>query len=205
MRVLAAMVALLAVPALLLSSPALAQESIYDYQGRLMFGNALEIFTASLTFFGPLTNPNTEADLQFKISGTAVNESFTSGGDCPIDQFCDQGATRILKIDVNTVGARFRSADITFIGSAEEPPPGFSKFVSIDAVIGQNGDSFSVTPNFPGDGTAIFTSNDTPGRWTEVPVKAPELDAASLSGALTLLAGGLLVLRGRRRRSECWN
>jgi hypothetical protein len=36
---------------------------------------------------------------------------------------------------------------------------------------------------------------------TPPPAKAPELDAASLSGALTLLAGGLLIFRGRRTRS----
>lgn len=31
------------------------------------------------------------------------------------------------------------------------------------------------------------------------PVAAPEFDPASAAAALTLLAGGLLVLRGRRR------
>jgi hypothetical protein len=42
-----------------------------------MFGNALEIFTASLTIFGPLTDPGSVADLQLNISGTALNDSFT--------------------------------------------------------------------------------------------------------------------------------
>jgi LPXTG-motif cell wall-anchored protein len=33
------------------------------------------------------------------------------------------------------------------------------------------------------------------------PVKAPELDPASAMAGLTMLAGGLAVLRGRRRKS----
>jgi LPXTG-motif cell wall-anchored protein len=34
------------------------------------------------------------------------------------------------------------------------------------------------------------------------PVKAPEIDPASAMAGLTMLAGGLAVLRGRRRKSE---
>jgi hypothetical protein len=39
-----------------------------------------------------------------------------------------------------------------------------------------------------------------PGR-DPAPVKAPELDPASAMAGLTMLAGGLAVLRGRRRKS----
>lgn len=36
--------------------------------------------------------------------------------------------------------------------------------------------------------------------WGPTPVNAPEIDPASAMSGLTLLAGGLVVLRGRRRR-----
>jgi hypothetical protein len=41
-----------------------------------------------------------------------------------------------------------------------------------------------------------------PGGIAEGSVAAPELDPAPLGGALTLLGGGLLVLRGRRSVSS---
>lgn len=43
-------------------------------------------------------------------------------------------------------------------------------------------------------------SGSSPGHWTVTTTTAPEIDPASAASALTLLLGGLLVLRGRRRR-----
>ncbi len=37
---------------------------------------------------------------------------------------------------------------------------------------------------------------------SEEPVKAPEIDPASAMAGLTLLAGGLAVLRGRRKQAK---
>jgi hypothetical protein len=176
----------------LLAAPAFAQESIYDYQGHMMFGNASEVFTASLTVFGPLTSPDADAELQINVAGTGVNDSITLGG-CPINQECDLGETETGTIYVNTAGGRFKSAGVSFEGVAEDVP-GLKSYVTIEAVIGPKGDSFSLTPNFPGDGDpTISVSNDTPGAWKVSTVKAPELDPASLGGALTLLISTFLM------------
>ena len=55
--------------------------------------------------------------------------------------------------------------------------------------------------NPPGDNPA----SDPPGQGAQPPVaSAPELDPATLAGAVTLLLGALAVLRGRRRaRASC--
>jgi hypothetical protein len=39
----------------------------------------------------------------------------------------------------------------------------------------------------------------SPSRPTPTPMRAPEIDPASAMAGLTMLAGGLAVLRGRRR------
>ena len=41
---------------------------------------------------------------------------------------------------------------------------------------------------------------DSCGRGGHEPVRAPEIDPASAMSGLTMLAGGLAVLRGRRRK-----
>ena len=43
-------------------------------------------------------------------------------------------------------------------------------------------------------------SNTTPGVWTGPPTRAPEIDPASAAGGLSLLLGGVAVLRGRRTK-----
>jgi hypothetical protein len=159
-----------------------------------MFGNALEIFTASLTIFGPLTNPESRADLQLNLIGTALNSSSNFGGPCIIEGPCDLGELEDLKIIVNTSGTVFKSADITFT-QYDSTVDGLGGGIT-DFVIGPNGDSVNVS-NFYGV-NVLSVSSAAPGRWFEVPVSAPELDAASLGSALALLGGSLLVLRGRR-------
>jgi hypothetical protein len=42
-------------------------------------------------------------------------------------------------------------------------------------------------------------SNTTPGVWTSPAAQAPEMDPASAASGLTLLLGGVAVLRGRRK------
>lgn len=46
---------------------------------------------------------------------------------------------------------------------------------------------------------SVSASNKTPGAWL-VTTQAPEIDPASAAGGLTLLLGGLAVMRGRRVR-----
>ena len=45
-------------------------------------------------------------------------------------------------------------------------------------------------------------SNTTPGVWTSPAAKAPEIDPASAVSGLTLLLGGVAVLRGRQKRES---
>jgi hypothetical protein len=174
----------------LISSTALAQESIYDYQGLVMtgtsdwFGQVLpdtETYTASLTFHGPLTNPNTDFDLQVTAAGTSGRSSELVP-DCLIGGGCNSAT-----VALNTEGNTLTSADITI--------PDFN----VD--IGAKGDNIIVVGL---DGTTLLSvSNNTPGTWTNATpgtTKAPELDPATAGGGVTLLVGALLVLRGRRQR-----
>src|ERR1700679_2503246 len=83
---------------LLISSAAVAQAQTYDYQGNVMAGDgATETYTASLTFFGPLTNPDTGLNYLISVSGTDYKASWGCGGVditccCPIRHFPDAGA-----------------------------------------------------------------------------------------------------------------
>jgi hypothetical protein len=45
-------------------------------------------------------------------------------------------------------------------------------------------------------------SNTKPGVWTSPPAKTPEIDPASAASGLTLLLGGVAVLRGQRKRES---
>jgi hypothetical protein len=47
--------------------------------------------------------------------------------------------------------------------------------------------------------TGVCLAQSSPSPWTPAPRHAPEIDPASASAALALLAGGMLVIRGRRR------
>jgi hypothetical protein len=65
------------------------------------------------------------------------------------------------------------------------------------------GDSYSVnvelSPDSDGNGSTFFGSaKGSSGSWK--PVAAPEIDATSAASALALLAGGLIVLRGRKQQ-----
>ena len=53
--------------------------------------------------------------------------------------------------------------------------------------------------DFESFGCGSTGSNTTPGVWTSPATKAPEIDPASAASGLTLLLGGVAVLRGRRR------
>jgi hypothetical protein len=66
-----------------------------------------------------------------------------------------------------------------------------------DSFFASNDTTFCGQPPFPPPGCFnISASNGTPGVWT---TPAPEIDPASAASGLTLLLGGLAVLRGRRK------
>lgn len=91
------------------------------------------------------------------------------------------------------------SVDLSFTYLGTNSPSGNS------IVLGLGGDSytgFGSTPDGcgPPGGCSLLVqeSSATPGVWS-VPQKAPEIDPATAAGGLTLLLGGLAVLRGGRR------
>src|ERR1700722_6028774 len=93
----------------LLSSGAMAQEQTYDYQGNAMMGNAVETFTASLTFIGgPVTSPNTDLNWTLNITGNALNTSYSCSG-CSIG--ITGGETQPTIITVNAKNGVLQSAD----------------------------------------------------------------------------------------------
>jgi hypothetical protein len=175
----------------LISSTALAQESIYDYQGLVMTGTSdfygqvipdTETYTAALTFFGPLTSPSTAFDVLVRTTGTSGPSGELENG-CLIGGGCPAGT-----VILNTKGNTLTSADISI--------PDFN------VVIGAKGDNI-VLVDLTGK-TLISVSNSTPGTWSNATpgttTQAPELDPATVGGGATLLVGGLLVLRGRRQQ-----
>ena len=89
-------------------------------------------------------------------------------------------------------------------------PGGWSETLTSSDIAGVGGDSATISTNC----TAFFSpslqppqsfscgstgSNTKPGVWTSPAAKAPEIDPASAGSGLTLLLGGVAVLRGRRK------
>jgi len=75
--------------------------------------------------------------------------------------------------------------------------------------IGNAGDTFStgfsspscaVPPGVPAPCYTVTESNAASGSWSSTIARAPEIDFTSSAGGLTLLLGGIAVLRGRRAR-----
>jgi hypothetical protein len=174
----------------LTSSIAFAQESIYDYQGHVMTGTSdfygqvipdSETYTASLTFHGLLTSPNTDFDVQVTSSGTSGTTRLIEYG-CSMDGSCPFNNT--TSIILNKSGNTLKSADITI--------PDFN------VVIGPKGDNI-IAINLDGV-TVISVSNDTPGTW----MKVPELDASGAFGAITLLGACVLMVRASGGNRRCF-
>jgi hypothetical protein len=75
--------------------------------------------------------------------------------------------------------------------------------------IGNAGDTFStgfsspecaVPPGVPAPCYTVTESNAAAGSWSSTVARAPEIDSTSAASGLTLLLGGIAVLRGRRAR-----
>lgn len=167
---------------LLGSSAAIAQEQTYDYQGAAMTGDgATETYTASFTFFGPLTSPDTGVNYLINVTGSA----YTGGWGC---NGCAIGAvnfnTMPTTLIVNSLNNVLTSAYIKFYSAGALQVP----YVNI----GANGDSLRVELA-PTGATELFVSNKTPGIWTE----APEIDPSTAFGAVMLLGSLLLMVRAR--------
>ena len=111
------------------------------------------------------------------------------------------GNTSSFQFTTNKMGAITGwNIDLSFTFVGTNSPSGNS------IVLGTGGDSytgFGSTPSgcAPTGGCSLLIqeSNTTPGVWSVA--KAPEIDPASAANGLTLLLGGLAVMRGRRKLS----
>jgi hypothetical protein len=169
---------------LTVSSVAVAQVQTYDYQGNVMTGDgATETYTASLTFYGPLTNSATPLDYLLSVGGTAYKFSWGCQG-CAIGYIGSN--IEPASIVVNSTNNVLTSAYITLISNGETQVP----YVDI----GAHGDSLTLTLASTG-ARQLFVSNDAPGIWT----RAPEIDPSSAFGAMALLGALLLMVRGTPR------
>jgi hypothetical protein len=125
-------------------------------------------------------------------------------------------------VDISTGGGSLFRGDFTFSTNATGAIDGWSILLD-GSVPGPGGYELSATSvdrgGVGGDSatlsaacTAFFNSgppqsfgcassgrNTTPGVWTSPATQAPEIDPASAASGLTLLLGGVAVLRGRRR------
>jgi hypothetical protein len=109
------------------------------------------------------------------------------------------GNTDSFAFTTNNMGAITGwNIDLSFTVVGTNSPSGNS------VVLGTSGDSYVGFGSTPfgcrqnGCSLLIQESNTTPGVWS-VAQKAPEIDPASAASGLTLLLGGLAVLRGRRK------
>jgi hypothetical protein len=195
-----------------------AQATTYTYQGAPFFGGfdvsppaGADSFTVPAAAVGTLNGfIILSAPLGDNLNNVSVTPTFVdiSTGPPPTAPF-------------PTVPPLFRG-DFTFSTNANGAIDGWS--ISLDgSVPGPGGYELSATSvdrggvggdsaTMSGTCTAFFKfgspqsfgcgssgSNTTPGVWTSPATRAPEIDPASAVSGLTLLLGGLAVLRGRRK------
>jgi hypothetical protein len=190
-----------------LATPAtIAQVTTLDYQGAVFTnvttsGNfvfpdvpTLPFVVGDVVFSAPLAanlNDATLVPVAFNFNAPLLNNSFING--C-----C--GSIASFAFSTNNAGAITGwNVDLSFTFIGTNSPSGNT------VVLGPSGDTytgFGSTPSGCGPPGGCFQliqeSNTTPGGWT-VAQQAPEIDPASAASGLTLLLGGMAVLRGRRK------
>jgi hypothetical protein len=178
-------------------------------------------FDASVTYSGSVAQNNLVID-SYQINLTANNGQNFELQNIGAPAFNLNGPSLCLLegasgcVTLTTSGNTVTGATINFFYNVYHD-------ASFDLGIGPSGDAFSETAAFGGfygcsnSGSGAFAyvgpaaaspcsmnlSNPTAGVWTTAspaPVAAPEIDSTSAASGLTLLLGGLLVLRGRRAR-----
>jgi hypothetical protein len=156
-----------------------AQFTTLEYLGNVMDGG--DRLTGFITFSGSGELSSEVTSFQFNVTdGTPL-------GDGPYPS-----------IGLTTANGVVTGAVVDW----DKPAIGGSYIFDISFSIGPQGDTYN---NFAAGGPAgecipicgVMESNSTPGVW-EV-VRAPEIDPAPAAGGLTLLLGGIAVLRGRRK------
>jgi hypothetical protein len=184
-----------------------AQIETLDYQGSIMNGSVSQsgyappgpfAFSGSIVLNSPLganLNDATIVPMSWSFNSPLGELSSTFAAQQPDDS----GAT----FEFSTVKGKISGWSIDLFGGIDE---GTNSPSYETGSIGLGGDSYSggfsspscnAPPGVPTPCFAVAFANSKPGAWT-ASVNVPELDPASLAGSLTLLLGGLAVLRGRR-------
>jgi len=171
------------------SGAASAQETTYDYTGNPFTDVAgqyttSDLVSVSITLAAPLgDNLNLDSDSETPLSFTfsdGVQTITPANADYPEFHFSTNSAGVITQWDVQA-----QTPSDSLIVTDNEMDKG-GPAISDHGQVGISGNDFG-------------TVQDDLGVWTEQSATAaPELDPASTASALTLLAGVLLVIRGRR-------
>jgi hypothetical protein len=187
-----------------------AQSTTYTYQGAAFVDGSFNIpapagwtslYVPPNIAVGPLNGFITlSAPLGDNLNNVSVTPTFV---DIFSGSFLFRGA---FAFSTNGTGA-IDGWSISLNGDVPGPGGYRSSATSVDRG-GVGGDSATMSTTC----TAFFSagspqsfgcgstgSNTTPGVWTSPATKAPEIDPASAASGLTLLLGGVAVLRGRRR------
>lgn len=150
----------------------------------------------------------------FSLTGDDGSDTYLSGGPIPLNNFgapensfCGDGCINLTVLGNSFVGATLDLSNTAYHASPEyfgiSPSGDFVNYLyatsegtcqNEQAVGNPNGTFTYGGPTI--QDCSIDASNSDPGHWTVM--KVPELDDTSVFGALTLLLGGLAVLRGRR-------
>lgn len=130
--------------------------------------------------------------------GTYGNTAYlVPGGANPITSGWAAGYGSLPTLTFYTVGGSITAFDMTFAG--------FNDYIQESLTLTSSGDSFFGTycnAHCIGYAAQEEGSNQAGGTWSAV--AAPEIDPTSLASGMTLLLGGLLVLRGRLSRGSLW-
>ena len=163
------------------------------------------IFSGNVTLSAPLPQAGTFAvsPTEFDFSGIGFGAGYNYA--CPTCGYSLGGAGEDGSASFSfTTGAGRISGWSIVIDFTDTP--GTNTSTSLYAVLSPRNDSFFQQTSGPicepnGCPPESFSS-DKLGVWTTSTAAAPEIDPASAASGLTLLLGGLAVLRGRRKHES---
>ena len=214
---------LFAATALMGSLPALASSETLDYTSAALGSSwsngtfvgevdgSASTFSMALTLSAPLAANLNDANESSSVTGLAFTVDPTTGSAYSLSLSPSQAQGSSFNFTTNsagvitgwnfTAGATSSSPYVLFHSCSNEACAAASY---AGQYYGATGDWYDYKP---GSGTASDGCTYTPtngcgsgngavGSWV---VAAPELDPRSIAAGLTLLAGGLMILRGRRR------
>jgi hypothetical protein len=170
------------------SGAAVAQ--VYDVN----FNVSGEHITGSITVGGE-TGTLAEPDISaFTFTGTGINTFNLSG----TTLFCNGGGGCGLSANGGTLQFGFGSSSV-FEDIFNCQNPGYCGFLSMNSAGVYGSGNGAVTFDVSGQGNGQWDAQSGLSDLTLSPAAAPEIDPGFGASGLTLLLGGLLVLRGRRQ------